>query len=100
MENDLDISRELCLDGNAVAGLLQEIFAGEMTTSPAQCATCRNVGELGSLRAYTQGPGVVLRCPICGGIVMRLVATPQSIYLDVRGAIYFRMDRGLSRGSG
>ncbi len=93
MESTQDISRELCLDGNAVAGILQEIFAEEMTSSPEQCAACGDVGELGRLLAYTQGPGIVLRCPVCGGIVLRLVVTPQAVYMDARGAAYLRLER-------
>ena len=31
---------ELMLDGNAVAGLLQEVFAAEMTTATGTCAGC------------------------------------------------------------
>jgi Family of unknown function (DUF6510) len=30
----------LMLDGNAVAGLLQEVFATEMTIAVATCGTC------------------------------------------------------------
>ena len=93
MEDLQEIEGELRLDGNAVAGLLQEVFAEEMTASPAQCASCGAVGELGRLIAYTQSPGIVLRCPCCGGIVLRLALTPQAIYLDARGAVYLRLDR-------
>ena len=32
-----DINRALMLDGNAVAGLLEEVFSHEMTTSLAEC---------------------------------------------------------------
>jgi hypothetical protein len=35
-----DLNRELMLDGNAVAGLLSEVFALEMTACPCQCAHC------------------------------------------------------------
>jgi hypothetical protein len=83
----------LALDGNAVAGLLQEIFAEEMTTNPAECATCGAVGELGGLRAYVQSPGVVLRCPYCGATMLRVAVTPQAIYLDARGSVYVRLER-------
>ena len=93
MEISQDIISELCLDGNAVGGMLQEIFAEDMTASPAKCASCGEVGEMGRLRAYTQGPGIVLRCPICGNIVFRMVVTPQAVYLDMRGAVYLRLDR-------
>ncbi len=33
-------AQELTLDGNAVAGMLQEFFGGEMTKSSGECAHC------------------------------------------------------------
>jgi len=83
-----DQNADLMLDGNAVAGLLQEIFATEVTIAPVQCASCGQEGEVGTLLAFTQGPGVVLRCPACERIILRVVQTPQHIYLDARGAAF------------
>ena len=54
-----DMSQALMLDGNAVAGLLDEIFGVEMTASPTECASCGREGALGTLWAFTQAPGVV-----------------------------------------
>jgi hypothetical protein len=88
-----DESADLMLDGNAVAGLLQEIFATEVTIAPVQCADCSQEGEVGSLLAFTQGPGIVLRCPACEKIVLRVVQTPRSIYLDARGAAFLCIPR-------
>jgi hypothetical protein len=86
-----DITQELMLDGNAAAGILQEIFALEMTASPTECASCGNQGEVGGLLAFNQAPGFVLRCSVCKNVVMRIVQTPQAIYLDARGAVYLRL---------
>ena len=91
-----DVNRALMLDGNAVAGLLQEIFAAEMTASPTECASCGREGEMGTLLAFTQSPGVILRCPACESVVMRVVQTTKAIYLDARGAAYLRLERRIS----
>lgn len=88
-----DINRELMLDANAAAGLLQEIFGVEMTAAPSECANCGNVGEVGGMLAFVQGPGVILRCSACEGIILRIVRTPEAIYLDARGAVYLRLAR-------
>lgn len=88
-----DLDREMMLDGNAVAGILHEIFALEMTASPTECASCGREGELGSLLAFTQAPGIVLRCPACEGVMIRIVQTDSAIYLDARGAVYLRLER-------
>ena len=91
--NQIDITGELMLDGNPAAGVLQEIFALEMTSSPTECANCGREGELGSLMAFTQSPGIVLRCPACEQVLIRIVRTPDATYLDARGAVYLRLQR-------
>src|SRR5215216_1377865 len=93
MEETTDINRELMLDANATAGLLYEIFGTEMTASPMECATCGYESEVGDLLAFTQGPGIVLRCSTCENIILRIVQTPEAIYLDARGAVYLRLAR-------
>ena len=93
MEERTDINRELMLDANATAGLLHEIFGLEMTAAPTECANCGNVAEIGTLLAFTQGPGVILRCSACENVVLRIVQTPEATYLDARGAVYLRLQR-------
>jgi hypothetical protein len=93
----IDLNRALMLDGNAAAGLLSEIFALEMTASPTQCASCGKQGALGTLLAFMQAPGVVLRCPVCENVLIRIVETPDSFYLDARGAVYLRLMRSAGR---
>jgi hypothetical protein len=90
---EADVNRAMMLDANAMAGTLQEIFGAEMTAMPTECATCGNVAEIGTLLAFTQAPGAVLRCSICEQIVMRIVRTPAATYLDARGAVYLRLPR-------
>lgn len=90
-----DLNRSLMLDGNAVAGILYEIFSADMTTNLAECSSCGRQGELATLLAFTQAPGIILRCPACENIVLRIVQTPQAIYLDARGAMFIRMERGI-----
>ncbi len=89
----LDLNRELMLDGNALAGTLYDIFGAEMTTTPAECASCGDVAEMGALLAFTHAPGMVLRCPSCENVMLRIVETPDAIYFDARGAVYLRLAR-------
>ena len=82
----------LTLDANAVAGMLMEIFGTDMTASMSRCGYCGNRGQMGTLRAYTHAPGVVLRCSICTEVVMRIMRRADGSYLvDARGAAYIRM---------
>jgi Family of unknown function (DUF6510) len=47
---------------------------------------------VGSMRAYTNAPGVVLRCSICTEVVIRIMRRADGTYLiDARGAAYIRM---------
>ena len=73
------------LDGNAVAGLLQEVFAVEMTTAVATCGACGAAEALGALRVF-RGAGVVMRCPHCGAVVMTIVGDGTRMWLGVAGA--------------
>jgi hypothetical protein len=91
-----DHDQALVLDGNAVAGLLAEMFSVDMTASPTICVGCGNEGRLATLLAFTQGPGVVLRCPMCESVVLRIVHTPSAVYLDARGTRYLCLERRVS----
>ena len=92
MENDdSDMNTALMVDGNAVAGQLEQIFGRDMTMTVARCAGCARDAAMGALLAFMRGPGVVLRCPACQNAIARIVETPTAIYLEARGAAYLRM---------
>jgi len=93
MDEPLDGAHELMLDGNAAAGILYEIFGQEMTAGTIECGGCGREGELGSLLAFAPAPGFVLRCPACEQVILRIVQTPDHVYLDARGAVYLRFVR-------
>ena len=78
------------LDANAVAGLLQEVFGSDMTVRDSQCAHCGNQAQIGTFRVYDMhGPGVVLRCSTCSGIVIRIVRLADgSLLVDAEGVTY------------
>lgn len=88
-----DHARELMLDGNAAAGLLCEIFGVEMTASPATCVHCGGRTAIGGLQLFRQSPGAVLRCPMCEQVMLRIVASPEAVYLDARGVTFLRVSR-------
>src|SRR5438270_2869532 len=74
-------------DGNAAAGMLSEIFARDMTAGRAKCAGCGTTRTIGTLHVYSHGMGMVVRCPGCDGVILRLVRTPTKFWLDARGAV-------------
>ena len=62
------------VDGNAIGGVLMDVFGREMTDSRCCCASCGDVHVMAELMVYRSGPGDVVRCPSCTTVVM--VATP------------------------
>ncbi len=85
VDDSMDINRELMLDGNAVAGVLYEIFGREMTLVPAKCAHCGNVTEMGALWTFGKDMGIVMRCPACENVLIRIVETLDKTYIEARG---------------
>jgi Family of unknown function (DUF6510) len=76
----------LWLDGNALAGLLQEGFATEITTAQRRCQSCGTRSPLGAHRAY-RGAGAVLRCPACGDVAMRIGLLPDRQIVRLIGEV-------------
>jgi Family of unknown function (DUF6510) len=72
------------LDGNAVAGLLQEVFAVEMTTAVGTCGGCGASEPLGAVHVY-RGAGVVLRCPHCDNALAKIVKSDVSAWISLGG---------------
>jgi len=73
------------LDGNAIGGLLSEVFALEMTAAVSTCAHCGAVNEIGRVQVYVHGPGTVVRCPECEQVLMRIVRGGGRYWLDMTG---------------
>jgi hypothetical protein len=72
------------LDGNAMGGLLMDVFGREMTDSRGCCASCGAVHALGAYLVYRSGPGDVMRCPSCAAVVIVAVSRPDRprVYLS------------------
>ncbi|MGW4464326.1 DUF6510 family protein [Micromonospora sp. NBC_01796] len=79
------------VDGNMLAGPMREIFAVDLTAAMQRCANCGSTKPLATVRVYSHAPGLVGRCPSCEEVVMRLVRTPTSAWLDLRGAVYLQV---------
>ncbi len=73
------------LDGNAIAGLLQDVFSSEMTTATGTCGTCGSGSVLAELVVYLQAPGTVVRCPVCGNIMMVFIRRRDVTCVDLSG---------------
>jgi hypothetical protein len=64
---------ELALDGNALGGLLGEVFTSDMTVARGTCDACGATGEVAEAVVYLQAPGAVARCRSCGEVLLVIV---------------------------
>ena len=76
---------DMKLDGNAAAGTLQTLFAVEITEAAGTCAHCGATDAVGAVTVYAQAPGLVLRCPHCEGVLMKVATDGERCWLDLRG---------------
>ena len=74
----------LMLDGNAIAGLLREVFAVEMTTAIGTCGNCGASEAVGAIHVY-RGAGVVLRCPHCDNTLVKIVKSGTRVWVSFSG---------------
>jgi hypothetical protein len=73
------------LDGNAIAGLMFDVFGAEMTIATGTCASCGATHVMAELIVYLEAPGTVVRCRSCEGVVMVVVEVRGTYCVDLRG---------------
>lgn len=81
----------LRLDGNAVGGLLNEIFPFEMTAAEVVCGGCSTTKLIAELMLYGHEMGSILRCPGCDTAVLRVTHIRESYHLDLCGISSLRI---------
>jgi Family of unknown function (DUF6510) len=78
------------LDGNAAAGVLREVFAVDVTAAQGRCVGCGSIAPMAEARLFANAPGLVLRCPGCDAVLLRMVSGGGRHWLDVRGLAYLQ----------
>ncbi|GAA0982532.1 MULTISPECIES: DUF6510 family protein [Nocardiopsidaceae] len=73
------------VDANALAGPLSEILSVDLTAAERRCSVCGACGVFAELHVTVDGPGLVASCPVCRTLVLRLVRTPDSVWVDLGG---------------
>jgi hypothetical protein len=73
------------LDGNAIAGMLEEMFGADLTAAPRRCQSCGHVNAVGAHRLY-RGAGLVLRCPHCTDVALLIAVLPDRHVLHLNGS--------------
>lgn len=82
------------IDGNAAAGELSRIFAVDITKAKGQCANCCAKRQFAEAHVYTECPGLIARCALCGHVLLRLVNAGERVFLDLSGMTYLSLDTG------
>ena len=73
------------LDGNAIGGMLMEMFGTEMTTAVATCGSCGAASQVAELPVYLPGLGTVVRCRSCESVLMVFTAVRGVTCVDLMG---------------
>src|SRR4051794_27861531 len=84
------------LDGNALGGLLEELFGAEMTGAQHTCQSCGAERPVAAHRLYL-GAGTVLRCPVCDQIALVAAALADRHVVHLTGAWRLEMPRSSPR---
>jgi hypothetical protein len=88
-------TEEMRLDGNAAGGVLREVFARDVTSALATCIGCERTSPVGTLLDYGGEMGVILRCPTCDTVMLRVVvSTPGWLQVDASGTALLRIAQG------
>jgi Family of unknown function (DUF6510) len=85
------------LDGNAIGGVLYDVFGVEMTAATCTCATCGATGFVAELRVYLRAPGTVARCQSCGRVLMVFVTIRGTTCVDLSGLATLERPAGNTR---
>ena len=85
MTMDDDAVDDRTLDGNAIGGMLMEIFGTEMTTAVGTCAHCGVVAQVAEFAVYRPDLGIVVRCRSCGSMLMVFVKIRGVTCVDLMG---------------
>ncbi len=73
------------LDGNAIGGLLREVFGKEMTAAVGTCAGCGARRPVAEFVVYLRGPGTIARCRDCASLLMAIVTVRNLNCVDLTG---------------
>jgi hypothetical protein len=73
------------LDGNAIAGLLYEVFGTEMTSAAVTCGSCGAAAAVAEGVVYLHLPGAVVRCRSCTALLMVITQVRGVSCVDLMG---------------
>ena len=79
------MSANAYVDGNAVIGALSLALGVDAGRAALTCAACGDHHAVAQTRVYRRCPGMVLRCPGCGGAEIVLIEIGRRFELTLTG---------------
>jgi hypothetical protein len=76
---------DFTVDGNALAGPLEQFMGRDMTTEHGTCGHCGGSFMVAELVVYPKAPGTVARCPHCSDVVL--------VVTEIRDTVAVHFDR-------
>jgi Family of unknown function (DUF6510) len=76
---------DLCVDGNALGGLLIDVFGADLTAASAVCGSCGTSAPVAVLTVYRRAPGTVVRCRSCDAVLMVFVTVNGALGVELAG---------------
>ncbi|SBS74293.1 DUF6510 family protein [uncultured Microbacterium sp.] len=73
------------VDGNALAGLLADVFAGDMTMALLACGHCGQVGPLAAASVEDDGAAAIVRCRACTRTLLTVLRLDGRLSLRIGG---------------
>jgi len=73
------------LDGNVLAGPLSELGDLDVTTLVGTCSGCHDASVMAAAMVYPDAPGLVVRCHVCGDVLLVIVQSTAGTEIFVRG---------------
>jgi hypothetical protein len=73
------------VDGNAIGGLLYDVFGSDMTAAAGTCARCGKTAPIAEFIVYLRVPGAVARCRNCLAVLMVITHIREMNCVDLRG---------------
>jgi hypothetical protein len=73
------------LDGNALAGVLSDVFTTDVTAARARCGSCGRTSTVAEAMVYPDAPGLVARCASCDHVLVVVVTAGERLVLSLAG---------------
>lgn len=73
------------VDGNALAGILSDLFTGDPTTMVGECGPCGAEAVLADAVVELDPAGAIVICRSCTHTLFTVLAAPDGVHWEIAG---------------